>query len=203
MSFFDLCAGLVLLVSVIVGWIRGGTREIAWVAAVVIAAIVALIALRFTGPIARHAIHIAVLANVAAVLVVFVAMFVLLSAAAAALTRRLHQTTVLGNLDRAAGAGFGLVRALVFLGLVVMAMGAVTPPDKMPTGAVLYPVTLASADVLRAFAPQGAHLAGQITPIVGNAIVSGGDDDNSAQGADQNLGYNAPGAARPGGESPR
>ncbi len=107
MSLFDLGAGLVLLVSVLVGWFRGGTREVATVAAIVIAAIVSLVALRLTGPIARHAISTPWLANVVAILIVFGAVYILLRVAASALTRRLHQSSALGNLDRLAGAGFG------------------------------------------------------------------------------------------------
>ena len=49
MSLFDLAAGLVLVVSAIVGWVRGASREVATVAAIVIAAVVAIAALRFTG----------------------------------------------------------------------------------------------------------------------------------------------------------
>ena len=62
MSFFDLAAGLALVVSGLIGWIRGGAREAAGMVALVLAAIVAFAALRFTGPIARHAIHTAWLA---------------------------------------------------------------------------------------------------------------------------------------------
>jgi membrane protein required for colicin V production len=205
MSFFDLCAGLVLLVSVLVGWFRGATREVAWVAAVVIAAIVAFVALRFTGPIALKAIHAPLLANVVAMLVVFVSACALLSVVAASLSRRLQQAAVLGTLDRAAGAGIGLLRALVVLGVADMALGAITPPEKMPTGAILYPVASASAAALRAFAPEGAKLAGEITPVVGHALSVTSDEDNSAQGTDQNRGYNATATngALPRGESSR
>ena len=71
MSLFDLAAGLVLIVSVLVGWFRGAAREVATVAALVAAAVVALFALRFSGPVARHAIHMPWLANIAAILIVF------------------------------------------------------------------------------------------------------------------------------------
>jgi membrane protein required for colicin V production len=183
MSLFDLGAGLVLAVSIIVGWIRGGTREVAWVAAILIAAIVAIVALRFTGPVARHAIHTPWLANVVAILIVFGAAYILLRVAAAALSRRIHQTGSLGSVDRAMGAGFGFVRAMVILGLANLALTAVMPPDRMPvwiSGAFLYPVSSGSADVLKVFAPQGAHLAGQVAPVVGNAI-SNTDGDNSTE----------------------
>lgn len=177
-SLFDLAAGLVLVVSGLVGWIRGGTREIATVLAFVLAAIIALFALRFSGPIARHAIHTVWLANIAAILIVFAAVYILLRVIASALTRRIHQTSGLSGVDRALGAGFGLVRALVFLGLANLTINAVTPPERMPkwiSGAYLYPLSDASAKTLKAFAPQGAKLARQVGPVVGHAITEDGD----------------------------
>jgi membrane protein required for colicin V production len=182
MSFFDLGAGLVLIVSALVGWIRGASREVATVAAIIIAAIVAIAALRFTGGIARHAIHTPWLANIAAILIVFAAVYILLRVIAGALTRRIHQTQVLGGLDRTAGVGFGLARALVILGLANLTLNAITPPDRMPTwisGAMLYPVSAVSARALKAFAPRGEDLAKHALPVVTNAISrSGGDDQN-------------------------
>ncbi len=56
-TLFDLGAGLILLVSGIVGFVRGATREVTTVVAFVLAAVLSVLALRFTGPIARHAIH--------------------------------------------------------------------------------------------------------------------------------------------------
>ena len=103
MSLFDLAAGLVLIVSAVVGWVRGASREVAVVAALIIAAIVALAALRFSGPVARHAIHTPWLANIAAILIVFAAVYILLRVAASALTRRIHQTSGLGGVDRTVG----------------------------------------------------------------------------------------------------
>jgi membrane protein required for colicin V production len=191
MSLFDLAAGLVLVVSAIVGWIRGASREVATVAALIIAAIVALAALRFTGAVARHAIHTPWLANIAAILIVFAAVYILLRVMAGALTRRIHQTRGLGGVDRAVGAGFGVARALVILGLANLTINAITPPDRMPTwisGAMLYPVSAVSAKALKAFAPRGADLAKQALPVVGNAISKGGGDD-------QNQDYNGASAS--------
>ncbi len=75
------------------------------------------------------------------------------------------------------------MRALVLLGLANLTLNAITPPERMPnwiSGALLYPISSGAADVLRAFAPQGAKLAGEITPAVGRAIASGAND-NSVQ----------------------
>jgi membrane protein required for colicin V production len=180
MSLFDLAAGLVLVVSVLVGWIRGASREVATVAAIVVAAIVALVALRLTGPVARHAIHTPWLANIAAILIVFAAVYILLRVAASALTRRLHQTS-LGGADRAVGGLFGVARALVILGLANLTLGAIIPADRMPAwiaGAWLYPVSGVSGQALKAFAPHGADLVKQVAPVVSHAIASPGDDEN-------------------------
>ncbi len=177
-SLFDIAAGLILIVSALAGWIRGGTREIATVAAFVLAAITALFALRLSGPIARAAIHTVWLANLVAILIVFVAVYILLRVVASALTRRIHQTSALGGIDRIAGAGFGVIRGLVVLGLANLVINAITPPDRMPhwiSGAVLYPLSDLSAKTLKSFAPQGAKLAHQVAPVVGHAITEGGD----------------------------
>jgi len=180
MSFFDLAAGLVLLVSGLVGFIRGGAREAAGIAALAMAAIVGFLALRYTGPIARHAIHTIWLANLAAVLAVFAAVYALLRALAAAIVRALHRSAALGTLDRVAGAGLGLGRACLLLGLVTLTLNAVIPPQRAPswlTQARLYPLGVASAARLKAFAPKGEALAAQVAPRVSQAIAS--DDSNS------------------------
>jgi membrane protein required for colicin V production len=179
MSLFDLAAGLVLIVSAVVGWVRGASREVAVVAALIIAAIVALAALRFSGPVARHAIHTPWLANIAAILIVFAAVYILLRVMASALTRRIHQTSGLGGVDRTVGAGFGVARALVILGLANLTINAIMPADRMPTwisGAWLFPVSAVSGRALKAFAPHGVDLAKQVAPVVGHAIASSGDD---------------------------
>jgi membrane protein required for colicin V production len=206
MSLFDLAAGLVLIVSVLVGWIRGAAREVATVVALVIAAIVALFALRFSGPVARHAIHTPWLANIAAILIVFAAVYILLRVMAGALTRRIHQTSGLGGLDRMVGAGFGAVRALVVLGLANLTVNAIMPPERMPTwisGALLYPVSSISASALKAFAPRGADLARQVYPVVGKAITSGGQDNEAGAADQQNRDYNEPQTNAPGSNAPR
>ena len=153
-------------------------REIA----IVIAAVVGLFALRLTGPLARHAIATPWIANIAAILIVFAAVYILLRVLGAALTRQLHQTSCLGGLDRTVGAGFGVARALVILGLANLTINAIIPADRMPawiSNAWLYPVSSASGHALKVFAPQGDHLAHQVEPLVGKAIASGGEENEN------------------------
>jgi membrane protein required for colicin V production len=188
MTLFDIAGGLVLIVSALAGWIRGGTREVAWVAAFVLAAVISLFALRYSGPIARHAIHTVWMANVVAILVLFLAAYILLRVIAAAFTRSLHRTNTLGGLDRAAGAAFGVIRGLAILGLANLVINAITPADRMPhwiSGAMLYPLSDVSAQTLKKFAPQGATLARQVGPTIGHAVEED-DTTNSAE----NRGYN-------------
>jgi membrane protein required for colicin V production len=197
MSLFDLAAGLLLMVSATVGWIRGASREVATIVALVIAAIVSLGALRFSGPVARHAITMPWLANIVAILLVFAAVYILLRVVAAAMTRRLHQTS-LGNADRAVGGFFGIARALVVLGLANLTLNALIPAERMPgwiSDALLYPLSSVSASGLKAFAPHGVDLAKKVAPAVGHAIVGGGRTD-------QNRDNNAAAAKPVGTEDP-
>jgi membrane protein required for colicin V production len=190
LTLFDFAAGLTLLVSALVGWIRGGTREVTTVAALVIAAIAAFLALRYSGPIARHAIHTVWMANIAALLIVFVAVYILLRAIASALTRGVQRVGGLSGLDRMVGAGFGVLRALVVLGLANLTINAITPPERMPawiSGAKLYPLSTLSARALKSFAPPGFKFARQMAPVIGHAVTEG-DETNSAENRD----YNAP-----------
>jgi membrane protein required for colicin V production len=184
MSLFDLAAGLVLIVSALVGWFRGGVREVAGLVALALAAVTAMFALRFTGPIARHALHPVWLANLAAILIVLVALYLVLRVLASAISRRLHAAAALGSLDRTAGAGVGLARGLVALGLANLAIGALTPPDRSPEwirGARLFPVSAMAADGLKAFAPRGAAIARKVAPAVQTAI----ERDDPAPGVDR------------------
>jgi membrane protein required for colicin V production len=177
MSLFDLAAGLASIVSVLAGWVRGGAREIGGVASLALAAAIALLSIKYAGPIARHAIHTTWLANAAAVLVVFGVASLVLRALAGVLSRTMHDGG-LGGLDRFVGAGFGLARALVVLGLANLALTAVTPPGRTPAwfaGAVLYPLSSASADTLKTFAPDGVKLAKRAGPEVARALGDDGD----------------------------
>jgi membrane protein required for colicin V production len=176
---FDLIALVVLLISAGVGFMRGGTREVVTVLALVLAVALALFGLRFDGAIARKMVHPALLANVAAVLVVFVVAYALLWMAGRALTRGVRQAEALSGLDRALGAGFGLLRALVLLGVFYLLFNVATPPERAPhwiKDAALYPLSGAAGHVLMALAPKGEAMAGRMAPALEQAIKDGGAD---------------------------
>ena len=198
MSLFDIIAGLVLIVSAIVGLTRGATREVTTVIAFVAAAVVAVFGLRYTGPIARHMVATPWMANVAALLVSFVAAYVVLRVIGGMLTRGV-QRTVLSGPDRILGGGIGVARGLIAVGAVLLLIDAATPPDRIPawiTGARLYPVADASASLLRAFAPQGWKLASDAAPGVASAVM---DAPESTQNGPTNDG--SPARSSPGHDS--
>lgn len=173
MTLFDIIALSLLAVSGIAGFMRGGAREMVTVLALVVAAIVSVYALRYSGPLMRQAIDTPWMANVAGVLVVFVAVYVALRLAGGGLAQKIQATEVLGFVDRTAGLGFGLLRSLVVLGAFHLAFHAATPPDRVPqwiSGAALYPLTTAAAQVLKAFAPKGLDMAGRLKPAIANAV---------------------------------
>ncbi len=184
MTLFDIIALLILGVSTVVGLVRGALREVTTVVAFVIAVFAALLALRFTAPMARAAVHPAWAGNAVAVIVVFLAVYVLMRVVAGAVTRGVHDTKVLGTADRLIGGAFGLVRGLVALGLMTLLFHAATPPEQVPawiSQAKLHPLAEMSATALRTLAPRGLAMAHRFSPVLANA-VKGGDQSQTADG---------------------
>lgn len=189
MTLFDLIAGLVLAASALMGFLRGATREVTTAVALVLAAIIAVMGLRFTGPIARHAIGTPWMANVAALLILFVAVYIILRLIGGALTRGVQQTGLSG-LDRTLGLALGLTRGLIVIGGLVLLIDAASPAARVPewiTKAKLYPLADASGALLRVFAPQGWKLAGQVAPPIANAVL-----DTTPSASDQSTNETEP-----------
>jgi len=176
---FDYIALAVILISAIAGWMRGAAREMVTVGSFLLAAVLALYGLRYSGPLARQAIHPDWAANVVAGGLVFLVAYVVLRLLGAGLARKVQATNVLGTLDRTVGLGFGLIRALIVLGAFNLVFNAATPPERVPhwiSGATLYPMSTAAGQMLKAFAPKGLDMAGRLKPSLDNA---GRDNDRS------------------------
>lgn len=205
MTLFDVIAGLILLVSVLVGFARGALREVTTVVALVVAAFVAIFGLRITGPLARAAIHPSWAATVAALLIVFLAVYVLVRVFGGSLTRGVHSISALGGVDRGVGTAIGLVRGLLALGVLMLAFNMVTPREREPawiTTAALYPLSQGAANVLRSLAPRGSALAQRLKPAIEHAVETGASDQpaeppsSARSGQSGEIGYS--GAARQG-----
>jgi membrane protein required for colicin V production len=182
---FDLIAIAILAVSGLIGFARGALRELITIIAFVLAVAVALFALRFTGPLARHWLHPAWVGNVAALLAGFLVSYIAIRIVGAGVARRVHDVGTLGGVDRAAGVGIGLIRGFVILGVFQMVFSAATPRERMPpwiSHAVLYPATAESAKALKALEPSGLALAGKLAPTLKQAVTDGGQDDGDKAG---------------------
>jgi membrane protein required for colicin V production len=188
---FDIIAGLLLLVSAVMGWVRGASRELTSALSFILAAAVALFGLRISGPIFRDLMDPDWAATAAAVLVVFVVFFVIFRLIGGRVTASLHETSA-GTLDRAVGATFGVIRACVVLGVFNLLLHLATPPDRMPRwveDSLFYPLSEASGQVLKVFAPKGKALAGKLAPAITDAVHA--DGDNRSGEKSSGKGYDA------------
>jgi membrane protein required for colicin V production len=142
-TLFDLVVVLLLLVSGLVGFVRGATRELITVAAFLGGALVAVFALRFTGPIARAAIDPEWAGNAAAILIVFLAVYILLRVLIGVFHLVFHAATPKERL-----------------------------PTWM-TESASYPLSGAAADGLRVFARESAETTDGLGPAIRDAVVDG------------------------------
>jgi len=188
LPWFDIVVLSILLTSAAVGFFSGATREMVRALSFVLAAVIAIFGLRWTAPLARETIDPDWLASVVAGLAVFVLIYATLRITGGAMVRGVHNTHVLGVLDRMVGLGFGVLRALVVLGALHLAFEAATPADRVPkwmTGAAFYPLTSASARILKAFAPKGLDMADKLAPSIGGAVREGSTTDRGDSGGPQ------------------
>lgn len=122
--------GLVLL-SGLLGLLRGlvweGMKLIAWV----VSAIAAVALFSHVLPTAQQYVHDAKLAELTAFLLVFVACFILLSVVAGLIGQRV-QASLLGPADRTLGFLFGLVRGAALVVAAYILLGIAIAPEGWP-----------------------------------------------------------------------
>ena len=103
MTQFDLGVLALLAISGAVGFARGAAREIAALAALVVAAAVAIFTLAPASHFARRMVHPDWLAAAAALIVVFLVAYIVMRMIGLAIARQIHDAGFLGALDRSAG----------------------------------------------------------------------------------------------------
>ena len=183
MTAFDLAALLILAVSALIGFSRGAVHEIVTLVAFTVAAVISVFLLPFTGPLMRHVMHPAWAGAAAAVVVVFVIAYVAVRVLGAAITTHLHASSF-GVFNRAGGAVFGAVRAVVLLAAFALVFNAVTPRDLQPTwitGGLTWPLARAAGQGLASVAPRGMRIAGGLSRSMGEGVKKGfsASDDNT------------------------
>ncbi|MDP8915929.1 MAG: CvpA family protein [Pseudomonadota bacterium] len=174
MTFFDLVVLVLLLVSGLVGFVRGFTRELVTVGAFLGGALAALFTLRFSRPLGRAVIDPDWAGDVSAFLIVFLLVYILLRILGARLHLSVRKIGALSSIDRAAGVGIGLVRALVLIGVFHLVLHTATPEERLPTwmtGAASYPLSSAAAAGLRVVAREGAENADGLGPAIRGAVA--------------------------------
>jgi membrane protein required for colicin V production len=156
-NLFDFAAGLVLVVSALIGFSRGAVLELVTLFAFTVAATLSVWLLPFTSPIAHAHVHPSWAANMVATVVTFLAAYIALRVLGASVSRGLRSQATLGSIDRTVGLGFGVARALVVLGVVYLVFSA-TPVGRPPAliaQARLFPLARASGQTLASLAPGG------------------------------------------------
>ena len=184
MTLFDVVAGLLLLVSALIGFSRGAVREIVSLVSFTLAAMAAVFLLPISHPIARALVHPAWASKVVAIAVVFVVAYVALRIAGASVAAFLHSQATLGALDRSGGFLLGAGRGLVALGLFCLVFAAVTPRFLQPDWIVsspFYGVGRASGRVIASLAPSGLKAVGGFGRVMKDQVVA--DDDGSPASA--------------------
>lgn len=199
MTAFDIVAVLIVALSVLIGFARGGVREIVTLVAFTAAAVAAILGLRFTAPLLRHLFHPDWVAGAAGVLVVFVLVYVVLRVFGGRLARFLHASN-LGGADRTLGAGVGLLRALAVLGGFFLIYDKAMPKDLSPGWIVhgaTWPVARASGQALRKLAPSGGRISSGVGRLMHDGVVSGFGAPRSNVTRDQDGGGVQLGGERP------
>ena len=196
MNLFDLVAGLVILVSALIGFSRGVVMELVALFAFTVAAALSVYLLPFTAPLARSTVHPSWAANAVAVGLSFLIVYFGVRLVGSGVSRSLRSQSTLGTLDRAVGLGFGVARALVVLGVVYLVFNA-TPSGRAPellTTARIYPLARSSGLVLASLAPGGMRRMEGFGASL-KARMGGGDPGPDPGPVDAGADYGGPPAA--------
>ena len=196
MTGFDVFAILVILVSALAGWVRGGTREVITLLSFVLAAFIALVALPLTGPIGRALVNPDWAGTIAAAVASFLLIYFGIRVFGSILSKRAQAHPQLGGIDRIVGIFVGAARSLVLLGAIHLVVVAALPGDRTPrwlSDAALRPVTAGAARAIQIVLPEIGKGADALTPIVTSSVSKGFSDgealpspktDNTSRPAD-------------------
>jgi len=192
MTQFDFIAGPLLIVSTLIGFSRGASKELTGMIALLGAALTAVFALRFTAPIGRRLIDPDWAGVGVALFFVALVAYIALRMLGAAVTRRAQDTQALGVLDRVGGGGLGFLRAVLLLGAFNLLFHVATLPETEPrwvTAGVTYPISESAGRLLKSFAPEGLAVVKAAAPAVGKAMKDGVADPASTPASPGETGY--------------
>jgi len=130
-NVIDLSIIVLLGLSILIGILRGATREILGIAGWVGALATVFYGLPLFRPLGRHYIQNPMIADAVVAVILFVlslAVFILISRTISVKVKG----SLLGGLDRSLGLVFGFLRGLLVVCLIYLVLGFFYPPGEMP-----------------------------------------------------------------------
>jgi membrane protein required for colicin V production len=171
----DIVVLIVLVISGALAFFRGFVHEVLGIGAWIGAILAAIYGLPHAQPYARQYIPIDWAADLAAVIVIFLGVLLVLSFITAVIARRV-QESALNTVDRTLGFLFGLARGGVIVVVLYIAASWLVPPDTQPVWvqqARSMPTIQEGAQALVALVPEDLLAAEEGTPAEPGAEASG------------------------------
>jgi membrane protein required for colicin V production len=165
-TLFDIAALAVIGFSVLIGFLRGVTKETLTIVTWVGAGVVAFFAFPYARELARRTIETEWMADAAALCVVFVLPLIALKVAAEVVADHIPGGT-LGTVDRFAGAAFGAARGAVVVAVAYLGLAILVAPEDHPEWvkeALILPYVKDGAALLTRFMPEGFTAGGLAAP---------------------------------------
>lgn len=184
MNAFDIFAGILFVISMVMGLVQGAVKGLVGMAALVLAAFVGLHALPVTAHIARNLVRQDWAVVPLGVAIGFGVSYIVFRLIGGMLAKGVRETPGLGGLDRLIGAGFGFIRVVLILGLINIGFSAISRTGDGPhwvTESAVYPLTQASARLLRALAPRAKELASSLSADLAKSRDTAYDADTTTR----------------------
>jgi membrane protein required for colicin V production len=180
MTSADLIIIAILALSALLAFMRGFVREVLSIGAWVGAALATIYGFPLAQPYARKYIEVALFADIAAGVAIFVLALIILTILSHALSKNVRDSA-LGAVDRSLGLLFGLVRGAVLVCLAYLVMAWAIPQEDRPVWIAqsrTLPLVQQGADLLLRILPesalkQGEDAVGAAATGIGQAIDTG------------------------------
>jgi len=127
----DIVVIAIIAISILIGILRGATREVLGITAWIGAFATVFYGLPLLRPLGRHYIENHMVADTVVAVLLFIlslAVFILISRT---ISSRI-KVSILGGLDRSLGLVFGFVRGIILVCLLYLALGFFYTPEEMP-----------------------------------------------------------------------
>lgn len=155
-NIIDLAIIAFLGISILIGVLRGATREVLGIAGWVGALAIVFYGLPLFRPFGQQYIHNPMIADLVTAGVLFIISLVVFIIISRTISTRV-KSSLLGGLDRSLGLVFGLLRGILLLCIVYLGMGFFYPPGQMPEAvkdARFTPWFSQGAEELKRFIPK-------------------------------------------------